>query len=130
MRVLIAYDGSECADGAIQDLRRAGLPTDVSAFVLSVAELFIDVGKLPPEGDPGSASVIVREARKLAREAIAEARDTAAAGAQRVTSLFPGWHVESGAAADSPHAAVVAKAEEWPADLVVVGSHGRSALGR
>lgn len=130
MRVLIAYDGSECANGAIQDLRRAGLPENTSAFVLSVAELFIEVGELPPEGDADSASTIVRQARKLAREAIAEARDMAVIGAERVASLFPGWHVESGAVADSPHAAVVTKAEEWSADLVVVGPHGRSALGR
>ena len=130
MRVLIAYDGSECANGAIQDLRRAGLPADASAFVLSVAELFVDVSAQPGSDEAGSASKIVRQARKLAREAIAEARDTASLGAKRVASLFPGWRVESGAVADSPHAAVVAKAEEWAADLVVVGSHGRSALGR
>jgi nucleotide-binding universal stress UspA family protein len=133
MKMLIAYDGSPCANGAIQDLRRAGLPANTSAFVLSVAELFVDVGALPADDNADFSqmtSTIVRQARKLAREAIAEARDTAAAGADRVASLFPGWHVESGAVADSPHAAVVAKAEEWSADLVVVGSHGRSALGR
>jgi nucleotide-binding universal stress UspA family protein len=133
MNVIIAYDGSECADGAIQDLRRAGLPANTSAFVLSVAELLVDVGALPPEGEAGgggSTSTIVRQARKLAREAITEAGETAGAGAARVTSLFPTWRVEHGAVADSPHAAVVARAEQWPADLVVVGSHGRSALGR
>jgi nucleotide-binding universal stress UspA family protein len=62
--------------------------------------------------------------------AIAEARDTAAAGAGRVRSLFPSCHVASGAIADSPYAAIVRKADEWSADLVVVGSHGRSALAR
>ena len=34
------------------------------------------------------------------------------------------------AVADSPYWALVKEAERWPADLIVVGSHGRSALGR
>lgn len=28
MKVLIAYDGSDCADAALDDLQRAGLPPD------------------------------------------------------------------------------------------------------
>ena len=31
---------------------------------------------------------------------------------------------------ESPAWAVIRKADEWKADLVVVGSHGRSAFGR
>jgi hypothetical protein len=31
MRILIGYDGSDCAEAAIYDLRRAGLPADVEA---------------------------------------------------------------------------------------------------
>jgi hypothetical protein len=33
MRILIGYDGSECADAAIDDLRRAGLPSEATADV-------------------------------------------------------------------------------------------------
>ena len=32
MKVLIAYDGSESADTAIDDLRRAGLPSEADAL--------------------------------------------------------------------------------------------------
>lgn len=38
MKILIAYDGSDCADAALTDLQRAGLPSDVEAIVLSVDE--------------------------------------------------------------------------------------------
>jgi nucleotide-binding universal stress UspA family protein len=38
--------------------------------------------------------------------------------------------VEFGAEADTPYAAIVRKAEEWSTDIVVIGSHGRSPLGR
>ena len=41
MKILIAYDGSDCANAALTDLRRAGLPKEVEAIVLSVADVWI-----------------------------------------------------------------------------------------
>ena len=38
MRVLIAYDGSAHADDALADLRRAGLPREAEALLVSVAD--------------------------------------------------------------------------------------------
>jgi hypothetical protein len=38
-KVLIAYDGSSCADAALEDLRHAGLPRIAKALVLSVADV-------------------------------------------------------------------------------------------
>ncbi|HZB47052.1 MAG TPA: universal stress protein, partial [Pyrinomonadaceae bacterium] len=39
LKILIAYDGSECADAALDDLRKAGLPVrGVEALMVSVAE--------------------------------------------------------------------------------------------
>ena len=35
MRLLIGYDGSESANAALSDLRRAGLPRDTEALILS-----------------------------------------------------------------------------------------------
>ena len=39
MKILIGYDGSECADAALDDLKRAGLPQSAEAHILSVAEV-------------------------------------------------------------------------------------------
>jgi len=33
MKLLIRYDGSECANAAIEDLRFAGLPDDTEALI-------------------------------------------------------------------------------------------------
>ena len=41
MKILIAYDGSRYAEAALDDLTRAGLPTDVEAHILSVAEVWL-----------------------------------------------------------------------------------------
>src|SRR6266511_635334 len=38
MKILIAYDGSEGAESAIDDLKRAGLPRRAEAIVLTIAE--------------------------------------------------------------------------------------------
>jgi hypothetical protein len=38
MKILIAYDGSEGAESAIDDLKRAGLPGCAGAMVLTIAE--------------------------------------------------------------------------------------------
>ena len=35
MKILIGYDGSECADAALDDLKRAGLPERAEAHILS-----------------------------------------------------------------------------------------------
>ncbi|MBM4259474.1 MAG: hypothetical protein FJ147_26690 [Deltaproteobacteria bacterium] len=34
MKILIAYDGSACADAALHDLRRAGLPQEAETVIL------------------------------------------------------------------------------------------------
>ena len=42
MKILIAYDGSEFADTAIDGLQRAGLPNEnVAALVVSVSEVWL-----------------------------------------------------------------------------------------
>jgi nucleotide-binding universal stress UspA family protein len=130
MKILIAYDGSSCADAALADLRRAGLPRHAEAVVLSVADVW-----LPPDDEtiPWTASEIsvgVQKARDRAAQAVEEARALAVQASERIRAHFPDWHVRAEACADSPARGIVKKAEEWAADLIVVGSHGRSALGR
>jgi nucleotide-binding universal stress UspA family protein len=71
-----------------------------------------------------------RRLRALATEAKSEAEALADRGAERVRHRYPSWKVERVASADSPYRAIVTRAGEWKPDLVVVGSHGRSAAGR
>ena len=47
-----------------------------------------------------------------------------------MVSMEPGWDVKSESATGSPATVIIEKADAWGADLIVVGSHGRSALGR
>lgn len=135
MKLLIAYDGSECAEAALDDLQRAGLPREAEALVVSVAEVW-----LPPP--PPSAFEVVEEAtaahtpaelqREYVRESpsVLEARALAEQARERLRKNFPGWRVSAEAFYGSPAHEVLRVADEWGPHLVVVGSHGRSALGR
>jgi nucleotide-binding universal stress UspA family protein len=135
MKVLIGYDGSECADAALDDLTQAGMPATGEAHILSVAEVW-----LPPP--PPSTYEIIEEARnahspsELQRDfakrcpAAQEALALAERARERVQSNFPEWKVTAGSSCGSAAWELVAKADEWKPDLIVVGSHGRNLLGR
>ena len=135
MRILIGYDGSYCSDAALDDLCRAGLPRDAEALVLSVTESW-----LPPP--PPSiyrvmeVAVVAHTPAQLQREftkdspAMVAAGSFASAARERLRKNFPGWDVNSEALYGSPAQELIGRADEWGPRLVVVGSHGRTALGR
>lgn len=116
MKILFAYDGSECADAALNDLRRAGLPGEAQIKVISVAEHW-----LPPL----SSQELLEDVDK-----VQEYKVLASRAAVRLFELNPGWKVETEVLAGSPANLIIAKAREWNPDLIVMGSHGRTALGR
>lgn len=132
MRLLIGYDGSECADAALNDLRWAGLPQDVEAVVLSAADVWLSTAPSESEAEQPPVSARVREVvatlRATARQVVAEARGMAEQAAARLQKQFPTWKVQAEACADSPAWAILKKAEAWKPDLIVVGSHGQSAI--
>jgi nucleotide-binding universal stress UspA family protein len=130
MKILLAYDGSSCADAALNDLQRAGLPAVAEVRILSVAEVF-----LPPPPDETAVGaeqipVAVQRAHARALQDVEEARSLAMQARDRVLERFPSWQVQADARADSPAWAVIKEADAWQPDLLVVGSQGRSALGR
>ena len=143
MKLLIGYDGSECAAVAVADLSRAGLPDQGEAVVLSVADVWphLESPEMSPDSQVPPVLPAVKAARQLADRELARARELAERAAERVRAELPNWKVTPDAAvprwtviaearADAPHWAIVRKADEWRPDLVVLGSHGRSALGR
>src|SRR5690606_8530330 len=127
--ILIGYDGSEWARAAVSDLARAGLPPTARVEVIAAADVW-----LPPpemEGEDDSTMIMtaaVASARKKAEAALERAQETAREGAALLGEIFPDWEVEARAVADAPAWAIVKRATSWPADLVVVGSHGHSTI--
>ena len=134
MKVLIGYDGSDCAGAAIADLRHAGLPPRTDALVVTVANVWPQASpgayELPTPEEAARLEPAARAARQMAADAMAEARATCAAGAAKVRAQFPQWNVTAEAVGDWPHHGLLATAERWRPDLLAVGSYGRSGVGR
>jgi nucleotide-binding universal stress UspA family protein len=130
MKILFAYDGSIYADMAIEDLQRAGLPRLAEVLIMSVADVFLPPPPSPEPAFPAQVPAVVQRAWAQATHAVDEAHALAQHARTHLLTSFPAWEVHAEACADSPAWAIITKAETWQPDLLVVGSHGRSALGR
>lgn len=128
-KLLIAYDGSPCSNAAIDNLGQAALGDELDARVISVADVWLPSDSERAES-PSTTPPGVAKMRAAARLALESARELASAGCDRLQPLHPSWKLTPLAVADSPAWAIIRQAETWPADLVVVGSHGRSILER
>lgn len=135
MKILIGYDGSSYADAAVDDLRRAGLPSEVEALVVSVGDAPI----VPPFASHeviekalvGERVVsIVDHANRHVSAALKQANELVLSASLRLRSYFPSWQVRGEVLAGTPALELVRRAAERQAHLIVVGSQGRSAIGR
>jgi nucleotide-binding universal stress UspA family protein len=136
MKVLIAYDGSDCAVAALNDLRRAGLPREAQATIITVSEVW-----LPPPSSyeivaaatvsPGINNlkpVLIQSASRA--EPVTEARSLALEAKRCLQTSFPAWEIRAEEASGSPAREILEKADHLQPDLITVGSQGRSGLAR
>lgn len=132
MKILIGYDGSPSADGALADLAKAGLPPiDVQACVLVAIAPILS----PQPNGPDSESLAwypgASEARAvLISKAEADARDSGRKARDFLKDLFPGWNVKTEVGYDVPAHALLSKADAWKPNLIVLGSRGLTRLGK
>lgn len=130
MKILIAYDGSEAADAALDDLNSSGLPKTAETRVMSVADVFAPpINEEVDDTFPMHVPAGVRRAYERAEREVKEAQVLAKRASDQIKKNFPEWHVRHEALADSPAWALIRTAEEWKADLIVVGTRGHSVLG-
>ena len=124
MKLLIAYDGSGSAEDALDDLHFAGLPADCEALAVSVAEVWLQTIREPEAG------VINGSDDVPAAHGSDEATTLAAHAKSKLEVMFPGWSVTSTALTGSPALEILTLADSFEPDLIVVGSQGRTAVGR
>jgi len=129
MKILIGYDGSKCAEAALQDLTRAGLPVEADVVVMSVADVFPPPQIKNEDAFPQNPPAAVRRAHEHAVKEIEDAHDLAQKAKDKLGRLFRHWEIRAEACGDSPVWALVKRAYKWKPDLIVVGAHGHSALG-
>src|SRR5262249_37640966 len=122
MKILIAYDGSACAEAALDDMSRAGFPREAQARVVSVAEIWLPT--------PRSFGMVETRFKEESPDPFEKADMLARQAGDRLQSSFRYWDVKTEAIAGSPARVLIEKADEWKPDLLVIGSHGRSGLER
>ena len=134
MKLLVSYDGSACAEAAIDDLVRAGLPDDGQAIVLSIAEVWLP----PPGADEKATGIkldaaterIIENHRRKAKKEIEAASALANRAKERLQLILPQWEIAAEASYGSPAWEIITRAAKFNPDLIVAGSHGRSAISR
>jgi nucleotide-binding universal stress UspA family protein len=124
MRILIGFDGSDGARAAVSELTRAGLPVAADVLVLAAADA------AAPDDWSDDSTTAGRVARAAYDVAVDDARACAEAGRRLVAEVEPSWRVECDSPVGPPAPTLLDRTRTWKADLLVVGSTGRSAIGR
>ena len=120
MRILLAFDGSSPSQEAVNEVARRPWPRATVVRIISVVTPYV----------PGAAEFVPGATTPLAVIEVheGEAREAAARAADRLSSL--GVSVEVATRQGDPATAIVEEADDWKADLIVVGSHGRTGIQR
>lgn len=121
-KILIGYDGSGFADAALDDLKNAGLPENVEALVLSVAEVW-----LPPHKEGEKLEFVTESLQRKFEENLEilnYAKETSKRATDRLRTSFSSWNVVSEATYGSPAWEILIRATDFKPDLIVVGAQG------
>lgn len=123
-KILLPTDGSEFSAAALKSVAARPWPKGTRLKVISVPEFILtkdssyleshEIGEL---GDLGSASL------EDAKQCIAKAREILSGSSLDVCSEVPEYE-------GRPKDAILQEGEKWHADLIVLGSHGRSGFDR
>lgn len=122
MKILLAIDGSEFSAAALEEVVRRRWPEGSEVEVVSVAHPW------PAFPDPFLVGMALHYQTLEDEKRRAEA-DVASA-AERIAGEVPALRVSTRTFEGSPKEILLAEAERFGADLILVGSHGRGAPGR
>jgi nucleotide-binding universal stress UspA family protein len=126
MKILLPVDLSDCSTAAIEAVLKQFAPREAAVRLLHVVdwEQHLPASYLFIEG-PDAAKTLLAERDRIMRDLLANMRDLekrfAAAGFSADVELEGG---------DRPDRAILNAARAWQADLIVMGSHGRTGLSR
>jgi nucleotide-binding universal stress UspA family protein len=121
MKLLIAIDGSDFSKAALQSVVSRPWPPDTEVKVLHVVEppsllMGREMGGYDPEFE-----MVWKALRETAKALVAKAAEQLPAAKFKVsTELVEG----------DPKSQIIDIADQWRADMIVLGSHGRRGLDR
>jgi nucleotide-binding universal stress UspA family protein len=120
MKILLAIDGSTPSHDAINEVARRPWPSPSTVRILSIIQPYT-----PPATEIVLASATLEEIR---RQQARDAEQLTWQAGERIAAR--GLSIETAVREGDPRTAIIDAADEWDADLIVVGSHGRTGLER
>ena len=120
MKILLAVDDSQCSEAATRTVVQKMRPDRAEVRVLHVVEP-IWLGVDYELGEVREIEAAREEGLKRGNKLVERIKSIVAKAAFTVTTA-----IEEG----DPRFAIVDHADQWKADLLVLGSHGRKGLGR
>lgn len=121
MRILVSVDGSEFSRTAVEKCCEVIVAPESAAIkIVSVYEVV----------EPIDISISPEFSKELEDAARKKAEGFADEAAARIRERFPNIDISTEISTGSPERAVLVAAEEWRADLIVIGPHGRGFWGR
>lgn len=121
MKILIAIDGSDFSQAALKSVLARPWPANTEAKVLNVVEPpSLLMGREMVGPDP-EFELVWNALREQAKDIVSKAADKLRGAKFEVsTELVEG----------DPKSQILDVAKQWHADMIILGSHGRSGLGR
>jgi nucleotide-binding universal stress UspA family protein len=124
MKILLAVDGSDFSDAAVKQVAGRPWPPGSEVLVISVVEPplipTVDTWTLPENYYNEMDKAGEERARAILDKAVQHFRDGDNKAMRVATAVIKGY----------PKHAILDEAEQWGADLIVVGSHGYTGLTR
>jgi len=124
MKILLAIDGSRCSDEAIDETGRRPWPEGSTIKVLTAFELPLPTNPEAWTMPPSYLDELDRVARTHAQEIVDHAIE------KLKSKLGTALVITGEALPGSPRTTVLDVAEEWGANLIILGSHGYRAWER
>lgn len=123
MKILVAYDGSRYAEAALDEVLNRPWPAESEVRVVTAVEQ--PVFTLPQQDFEGYSPMTERIGASLREAAYRQIR-AAVDKIEARGGLKASYEIRDGEA----KIAILEAIREWKPDLVLVGSHGKSALER
>lgn len=118
MKILLAVDGSQCSDEAVEEIARRPWPEGSSVKVVNAFEVPLPATPegwaMPPNYFDELNQAVRTQAQSIVERALERLR----------TTLDKTITIEGQFLAGSPRSVILDVAAGWSADLIVVGSHG------
>src|SRR5438128_4998929 len=122
MKILLAIDGSTFSDRAVQEVVHRPWPAATEVKIISVVEpmvtMMTETWVLPDNYWEGAEAAATEQAQATLDDAVARFKE--AATLKITTEIHKGYAKR----------VILDEAEQWGADLIVLGSHGYSGFKR